>query len=196
MSKRVNQQQQSTTMNPALFDHSGKAIATEPTEASRCLSPIAEDLETLGFWTDQWANEQAELDEVSPCDEEERKVIKATQRILRACKDRYRATCVTDRDYGGRWCPAMCPITFARFFMWIEHPDRGWVPTYGGPFDSYTIPEPECDGRDGPLVRTDVEYRQERFDHDEGAWRESEGVDIRTITDESLMEIKACLPPN
>ncbi len=164
--------------------------------SSRCSPSLRDDIERLAMWTDQWADEQSEVDEVSPCDAAEREVIKATQRILRACEDRFRATCVTDRDYGGRWCPAMCPVTFASFFMWIEHPDRGWVPTYGGPFDSYTIPEPDYDAHDGPFERTEVEYRQERFDHDEGAWRESEGIDIRTITDESLMELQAFQPPN
>ena len=170
---------------------------TKPTESSpapvhdRCSPSLREDLDLLAMWTDQWADDQAEVEEVSPCDEEERKVIKATQRILRACEDRYRVTCVTDRDYGGRWCPEMCPITFARFFMWIEHPERGWVPTYGGPFDSYTIPEPDYDEHERPFARFDVEYTQERFDHDAGMWGESESVDIRTITEEKLIELDA-----
>jgi len=37
------------------------------------------------------------------------------------------------------WCPDRDPITLRPFFMWIEHPERGMVPTYGGPFDSYTL---------------------------------------------------------
>jgi hypothetical protein len=57
--------------------------------------------------------------------------------------------------------PQECPITGAPFFMTIEHPERGMVATYGGPFDSYTIPE--RDKEDGQLIR-------ERFDHDAGAW--------------------------
>ena len=166
-------------------------VTTGPPKSSACSPSLREDLDRLAIWTDQWANDQAEVDDVSPCDEEERKVIKATQRILRACEDRYRVTCVTDRDYGGRWCPAMCPITFARFFMWIEHPDKGWLPTYGGPFDSYTIPEPDYDERERPFARFDVEYTQERFDHDEGMWVERETVYIRTITEDKLIELDA-----
>lgn len=45
---------------------------------------LAEAVETLQLWTDQWADEQAELDEVSQCDEEERKVIRATRTVLKA----------------------------------------------------------------------------------------------------------------
>ncbi|HCW2781102.1 TPA: ead/Ea22-like family protein, partial [Escherichia coli] len=39
-----------------------------------------------------------------------------------------------------QWRPDICPITGRAFFMWIEHPTLGNVPTYGGPLDSYTIP--------------------------------------------------------
>jgi hypothetical protein len=58
--------------------------------------------------------------------------------------------------------PENCPITNLPFFMMIEHPDLGVVPTYGGPYDSYTIPEKD-DGGD---------YYRERYDHDEGRWIE------------------------
>jgi hypothetical protein len=61
--------------------------------------------------------------------------------------------------------PTICPITGLPFFMMIGHPDLGWVPTYGGPYDSYTIPVPDEDG-DG--------YYRERFDHDEGVWSNPE----------------------
>ncbi|ELI3913496.1 ead/Ea22-like family protein, partial [Escherichia coli] len=37
-----------------------------------------------------------------------------------------------------QWRPDICPITGRAFFMWIEHPTLGNVPTYGGPLDSYT----------------------------------------------------------
>lgn len=55
-----------------------------------------------------------------------------------------------------------CPITRRPFFMNIDHPEMGEVPTFGGPFDSYTIPEADDDG----------ELRCERYDHDAGAWVE------------------------
>lgn len=45
--------------------------------------------------------------------------------------------------------------------MMLEHPDLGMIPTYGGPYDSYTIPEK--DDEDGT-------YSQYRYDHDEGGW--------------------------
>ncbi|WP_256658233.1 hypothetical protein [Pseudomonas sp. DG56-2] len=74
-----------------------------------------------------------------------------------------------------RWCPDKCPVTGRQFFMWIEHPDDGMVPTYGGPFDSYTIPV-----RDG-----DEGFCCERFDHDLGNWRDSEIVGLKLIDDQS-----------
>ncbi|MCS4284465.1 hypothetical protein M2396_002761 [Pseudomonas sp. BIGb0278] len=74
-----------------------------------------------------------------------------------------------------RWCPDECPITGRKFFMWIEHPDGGMVPTYGGPFDSYTIPT-----RDG-----DEGFCCERYDHDYGGWRDDEMVGLKLIDDQS-----------
>jgi len=67
-----------------------------------------------------------------------------------------------DGDWTRRLAKEFCPITKRPFFMAIEHPDLGWVATYGGPFDSFTIPEPDEDGS----------FRSERFDHDAGDWVE------------------------
>jgi hypothetical protein len=53
--------------------------------------------------------------------------------------------------------PATCPITGREFFMTIDG-----KPTYGGPYDSYTIPERDADGY----------LHCERYDHDEGQWIE------------------------
>lgn len=56
--------------------------------------------------------------------------------------------------------PEYCPVTGLPFFMAIEHPDYGcWFATYGGPYDSYTIPI--RDKKTG-------EFERMRFDHDEG----------------------------
>lgn len=55
-----------------------------------------------------------------------------------------------------------CPITGERFFMVVEHPERGPVATYGGPYDSYTVPVRDRDG----------EWHRERYDHDQGTWVE------------------------
>lgn len=53
-----------------------------------------------------------------------------------------------------------CPFTKRPYFMHLEHEELGRVPTYGGPFDSYTIPAPDDDGH----------MRCERYDHDAGNW--------------------------
>ncbi|WP_407081536.1 hypothetical protein [Klebsiella oxytoca] len=63
-----------------------------------------------------------------------------------------------------QWKPDVCPITGRRFFLWIEHPEFGYVPTYGGPYDSYTIPTRDSDG----------EFSCERYDHDFGGWVDGE----------------------
>lgn len=55
-----------------------------------------------------------------------------------------------------------CPITRRPFFMMIEHPALGRVATFGGPFDSYTI----------PVVDEDGYLHCERYDHDRGSWIE------------------------
>ncbi|TDO68842.1 ASCH domain-containing protein [Flavobacterium chryseum] len=55
-----------------------------------------------------------------------------------------------------------CPITGKPFFMKIESENGEMVNTYGGPFDSYTIPVPDetCKG----------EYITQRYCHDSGSW--------------------------
>lgn len=55
-----------------------------------------------------------------------------------------------------------CPITRRPWFMDLDHPELGLVATFGGPFDSYTIPEVDDDGA----------LRCERYDHDAGDWVE------------------------
>lgn len=72
-----------------------------------------------------------------------------------------------------QWRPDICPITGRAFFMWIEHPTLGNVPTYGGPLDSYTIPTKDGDG----------EFSCERYDHDFGGWVESECLGLYLIDD-------------
>lgn len=64
------------------------------------------------------------------------------------------------------WKPERCPITGRPFFLWLDHPDLGCVPTYGGAYDSYTLAEKDDNG----------EYFVHRYDHDEGAWVEDEAV--------------------
>lgn len=57
--------------------------------------------------------------------------------------------------------PEFCPITGLPFLAMADHPAKGNVPTYGGPRDSYTIPEWSSDM--SGFVRT-------RFDHERGDW--------------------------
>lgn len=77
--------------------------------------------------------------------------------------------------------PDKCPITRRDFFMEIDG-----VPTYGGPYDSYTIPEmlgtPEQPWHDRELfVR--------RFDHDRDHWVDDEIIDLRVIHDGVLDDL-------
>lgn len=57
---------------------------------------------------------------------------------------------------------AKCPITGRAFWGNISHPKLGMVATYGGPWDTFTIPVREADG----------ELRSERYDQDAGHWIE------------------------
>lgn len=90
----------------------------------------------------------------------------------RAC-----ATHHTEQQEPVAWCPDVCPITGLPFFMWIEHHETGQrVPTYGGPYDSYTIPVRDKDGS----------YCRERYDHDNGWWvtDEVEDVGVQIVSDQ------------
>ncbi len=89
------------------------------------------------------------------------------------------------------WCPDRCPITMRAFFMWIEHPELGLVPTYGGPYDSYTIPEPSNLPKDGSKIEWhDIEFICHRYDHDEGGWRIDDVGDpgMRIVSEERLVK--------
>jgi hypothetical protein len=86
--------------------------------------------------------------------------------------------------------PDKCPITRRDFFMLIEHPTLGLVPTYGGPFDSYTIPHME--GAADQLWH-ERELICHRFDHDEGYWMDDvmgvETIPMRVISEGALNEL-------
>ena len=91
-----------------------------------------------------------------------------------------------------RWCPDVCPITLRPFFMWIENEDGEEVPTYGGPYDSYTIPEPDIPKDGQPKKRFDIEYTQRRYDHDQGGWTDEViVVDERVTYEEVLIDLGA-----
>ena len=77
--------------------------------------------------------------------------------------------------------PDKCPITNSPLFMEIEHPLLGFVPTYGGTYDSYTIPEIDEEG----------DFYSYRFDHDEGCW--VDGVEVVGNATEILIDLRAKL---
>lgn len=88
--------------------------------------------------------------------------------------------------------PAQCPNTRRDFFMVIEHPDLGMVPTYGGPYDSYTIPEMTGQA-DQPWHKRELFVR--RYDHDVGGWVEDEFIPMRVISEEALFELEEKAEP-
>lgn len=55
-----------------------------------------------------------------------------------------------------------CPVTGLPFYDNMEHPERGMIAMYGGPFDVYSIPD----------LGDDDELRRERFDLDRDDWVE------------------------
>ncbi|EJI4680920.1 ead/Ea22-like family protein [Salmonella enterica] len=78
-----------------------------------------------------------------------------------------------------QWKPDVCPATGRKFFMWIEHETLGYVPTYGGPFDSYTIPTRDSSG----------EFSCERYDHDLGGWVGGEFIGLYLIDDDEQCRV-------
>lgn len=89
--------------------------------------------------------------------------------------------------------PPKCPITGRPFFMALEHPELGMVPTYGGPYDSYTIPH--LGGKpDQPWHERDL--RVYRYDHDLGGWiaDETEVIPLRIVHEDVLHGLEDAAP--
>lgn len=84
--------------------------------------------------------------------------------------------------------PAKCPITRRDFFMVIEHPELGMVPTYGGPYDSYTIPEM---GGKADQPWHERELFVHRYDHDFGGWVGDETIPLLVINDDELQALQS-----
>jgi hypothetical protein len=85
--------------------------------------------------------------------------------------------------------PSKCPITSRPFFMSLKHPELGMVPTYGGPFDSYTIPQ--LDGKpDQPWHERELFVH--RYDHDLGNWvmDSTEVIPVRIIHESVLLDLQ------
>ena len=62
---------------------------------------LAEAVETVEIWVDLWEQDQAEVEEVSPCDLEERVVIQSVRTILKAIKGKGE---IPDPGEGYRFC--------------------------------------------------------------------------------------------
>lgn len=73
----------------------------EQSDSLRCSTSLAEAIETVSLWVDLWANDQAEIEEESPCDIEERKVIAAVHAVLNAIKSK---GAIPDAGEGYRLC--------------------------------------------------------------------------------------------
>lgn len=86
-----------------------------------------------------------------------------------------------------KW-PDKCPITRRDFFMEIDG-----VPTYGGPYDSYTIPEMSGEANQ-PFHERELFVR--RYDHDRGGWVEDEFIPLRVIHEDVLMELEEAAQPS
>ncbi|MGD9939122.1 MAG: hypothetical protein AB7T74_04900, partial [Clostridia bacterium] len=83
--------------------------------------------------------------------------------------------------------PEYDPITGAPAFMEIDHPKRGLVMTYGGPFDSYTLSERDED----ESTADEIHFIRERFDHDEGCWVDSlEMLSVVLVSEDHLIQIE------
>lgn len=100
--------------------------------------------------------------------------------------DQLKAECQRLREEAASVIPDRCPITGLPFFMTIQDEDGRMVPTYGGPYDSYTIPEIEGDSKT-PLHER--EFTRRRYDHDAGGWIDGcEVVGQRLIEDDQLLK--------
>lgn len=98
-----------------------------------------------------------------------------------------RAALASKPAQGGAY-PSKCPITGRQFFMAIEHPKLGTVPTYGGPYDSYTIPHAEGEPHTPWHERELACYR---YDHDLGGWVDgTEDVPLRIIHEDVLFGLE------
>ncbi|WP_051230322.1 ASCH domain-containing protein [Epilithonimonas caeni] len=65
-----------------------------------------------------------------------------------------------------------CPVTGLKHFASITNEDSVFVETYGGPFDSYTIPIQDPDDP--------KEFTRTRYCHDRGEWRGDEMISKKT----------------
>lgn len=138
----------------------GRRIVSELVYES-VVKPLLAELESMTAKRDLWYEKSQDLEAVNKASE---------KRIA----DLSKAASVNSQ-----WKPDVCPITGRPFFMWIEHPTLGYVPTYGGPFDSFTIPTKDSDG----------EFSCERYDHDFGGWKGSECLGLYLVDDDEKCQL-------
>ncbi len=88
--------------------------------------------------------------------------------------------------------PAKCPVTGLPYFMHLEHPELGVIPTFGGPYDSYSIPHAEG-SPDEPWHQR--ELVSHRYCHDRGHWVDDEFIPLRIIHEDVLSELQDSAAP-
>lgn len=71
--------------------------------------------------------------------------------------------------------------------MEIEHPQLGWVPTYGGPYISYTLPDMAGEPTQ-PFHERELSCKC--FDHDLDGWVDDEIIPLRVIHEDVLFELQ------
>lgn len=76
--------------------------------------------------------------------------------------------------------------------MTLVHPELGLVPTYGGPYDSYTIPH--MLGAPSEQMH-ERELEVHRYDHDIGSWVDDETIPLRVIHDDFLPSDETAAQP-
>lgn len=148
----------------------GRSIADDHYEQSRVTVVDVSDPDVLAL-----------LDELE-ADKEQIKTLESRNRRLEGIIDTAEKRIAEQSkaaSVDSQWKPDVCPITGRRFFMWIEHPSLGYVPTYGGPFDSYTIPTRDSSG----------EFSCERYDHDFGGWVGGEFIGLYLIDDDEQYRV-------
>jgi hypothetical protein len=80
------------------------------------MSALADAVETVEIWVDMWADEQAEIEDASPCDHEERKVIEAVRKLLKAIKGK---GTIPDPEEGHRFCSHKVAEDYWDGQMWM-----------------------------------------------------------------------------
>lgn len=86
--------------------------------------------------------------------------------------------------------PEICPMTGWEQWGQVEHPHEGWLMTYGGPYNTYTIPK---------LDREGLVFERYNFCQDAGNWSDEAPeyvVDLQELLLTLLKSSALLLPEN